>query len=212
MEEPLGPEGVALTAAVSAPAISPEVFWAEISPCEHLLQLYEDDRAFLEPLCAFVAGGIQCQEAIVVIATAPHLVSLELQLGDLGLDVEAARNRNQFTTIEAEAMLRRFMVNGWPDEELFRTSITAVIDHAKRDFPRVRAFGEMVALLWAQGRTAATVRLEHLWHELHRQESFTLFCSYPKVGFTSSPQESLEEIYRHHSKLLHYTLTDTLIS
>ncbi len=55
----------------------------------------------------------------------------------------------------------------------------------RRDGRRVRAFGEMVAVLWDQGQNAATVRLEHLWHKLCPEEKdFSLFCTYPKAGFT----------------------------
>ena len=43
----------------------------------------------------------------------------------------------------------------------------------------VRAFGEMVALLWAEGNHAAAIRLEGLWNELQKSHSFSLFCAYP---------------------------------
>src|SRR5688500_19228341 len=51
-------------------------------------------------------------------------------------------------------------------------------------FRSVRAFGEMVAVLWANGHNGATVRLEHLWHAFCQSEAFSLFCAYPKTGFT----------------------------
>ena len=72
----------------------------------------------------------------------------------------------------------------WPDAELFDQFVTQVLERAGRGGRRVRAFGEMVALLWAQGHNGATVRLEHLWHELCRRESFSLLCAYPRAGFT----------------------------
>jgi hypothetical protein len=49
-------------------------------------------------------------------------------------------------------------------------------------------FGEMVALLWARGQAAATVRLEHLWQQFCKEHAFSVFCAYPKAGFTKHPQ------------------------
>lgn len=34
-----------------------EVFWGDISPCEHLVQIYQDEGVFLDSLEGFVAGG-----------------------------------------------------------------------------------------------------------------------------------------------------------
>src|SRR6185369_562599 len=48
---------------------------------------------------------------------------------------------------------------------------------------RVRAFGEMVALLWADGRREAALELEALWNELGANLSFSLLCAYPISAF-----------------------------
>jgi hypothetical protein len=44
---------------------------------------------------------------------------------------------------------------------------------------RVMAFGEMVALLCAQGRPGAALRLEWMWNELLKTHNFLLRCGYP---------------------------------
>jgi hypothetical protein len=44
----------------------------------------------------------------------------------------------------------------------------------------VRVYGEMVALLWADGQVAAALELEDLWNELGRRLPFSLFCGYPE--------------------------------
>ena len=62
-------------------------------------------------------------------------------------------------------MLSKFMINDWPDEALFNQVITDLISKAKAGAKQFRAFGEMVALLWAKGHVGATVRLEHLWNK-----------------------------------------------
>jgi signal transduction histidine kinase len=47
----------------------------------------------------------------------------------------------------------------------------------------VAIFGEMVALLWAEGKAEAAIRLEQLWNGLAPVESFSLFCAYPMSCF-----------------------------
>jgi hypothetical protein len=95
-----------------------------------------------------------------------------------------------------------FMRNGWPDEELFRRLVRGLLSCAKRDGRKVRAFGEMVAVLWAQGEHAATVRLEYLWRELCGADHFSLLCAYPRVGFTQDLTSSIADICAAHSRVL----------
>ena len=65
----------------------------------------------------------------------------------------------------------------------------------------VRAFGEMVALLWARGDNAATIRLEHLWQTLCLAQGFSLFCAYPRSGFTQDAGDSIRQICETHSQV-----------
>jgi hypothetical protein len=66
----------------------------------------------------------------------------------------------------------------------------------------VRAFGEMVAILWQQGHNGATVQLENLWNQLHGKNDFSLFCAYPKIGFTQNAAESIQKICACHSRVI----------
>jgi hypothetical protein len=178
------------------------VFWGEMAPCEHLVQIYEDDSLFLDTLEGFVADGLLAGEGVVVIATAKHLSALNRGLVKRDPRLARAMQGDQYLSLDAEAMLSMFMVNGWPDDELFNNFVTGVLKRAGEGGRRVRAFGEMVALLWAQGNCGATVRLEHLWHELCEEQDFMLFCAYPKAGFTRDTQDSIQEICDAHSRVI----------
>jgi len=178
------------------------VFWGEIYPSEHLVQIYQDDGVFLDSLEGFVSGGILAGDGVVVIATPLHLASLETRLAGRGIDLASAIAANQYLSLEAEATLAKFMISGWPDEILFERFVTDILATAKGEGRRVRAFGEMVAVLWAQGNNGATVRLEHLWHRLCREQSFSLFCAYPKSGFTLDASDSIKEICEAHSRVV----------
>lgn len=179
-----------------------EVFWGEISPCEHLVQFYENDGVFLDTLEGYVLGGLRAGEAVVILATEQHIKALDRRLGRRGADLEAARASDQYITVDAERVLERFMVNQWPDDDLFHEFVNELLGRAKANGRRVRAFGELVAVLWARGCSGATVRLEHLWHKLCHEESFSLFCAYPRVGFTQDAEASIRDICAQHSKLV----------
>ena len=179
------------------------IFWGEISPCEHALQIYGDDSMFIDALEGFVGGGLANGESAIAIATPSHLAALEVRLEARGIDLAAARHERRYLGVPAERVLRDFMVEGWPDEERFFEVVTTLIAQVRGEGRRVRAFGEMVALLWAQGHAAATVRLEHLWNKLCRRERFPLFCAYPKAGFTGDPASSLRELCAAHSRVFY---------
>jgi hypothetical protein len=182
-----------------------DIFWAEIAPCDHVLQIYETDAVFLDALAGFVGGGINAGDCCIIIATRPHLKALEERLTNYGIYVEALRSDFRYIPLVAEDTLSRFMVNGWPDEKLFMSTISEVIAKNRKPNRRIRAFGEMVALLWAQGLNGATVHLEHLWNKFCEKEDLCLFCAYPKSGFTGDMTGSLKDICCAHSKMIEGT-------
>jgi hypothetical protein len=181
---------------------SSDVFWGEIAPCEHVVQIYENDDIFLNLLSGFVSGGVNAGECAVVIATATHLEALNERLTDLGYAVPSLISQTQYIPLDAEETLSKFMVNDWPDENLFNQVINEVIVKAKGNNRKVRAFGEMVAILWAKGHIGATVRLEHLWNRFCENEAFCLFCAYPRTGFTQDAAESVMHICSAHTKMI----------
>lgn len=181
---------------------SSEVFWGEIAPCEHLVQIYQDDAVFLDALEGYVAGGLRAGDGVVVIATPAHLEALEQRLLAAKIDLNLASLDDRYIALDAERTLGKFMVRGWPDDVLFMQVVSDLLNRAGRDGRRVRAFGEMVALLWEDGHTGATVRLEHLWHQLCHSKGFSLFCAYPRIGFTQDADLSMKQICATHSKVV----------
>jgi hypothetical protein len=179
-----------------------QIFWGEIAPCEHIAQFYEHEGVLLDSLGGFIGGGLKAGESVIVIATAQHLKSLEEQLRASGVDVATARSQDQYITLLAEEALAKFMVNQWPDDRLFSDLVTELIMRARARGRRVRAFGEMVALLWARGDHAATIRLEYLWHQICQSQAFSLFCAYPKTGLTEDTSKSMSQICAAHSRVI----------
>ncbi|MEO6611357.1 MAG: MEDS domain-containing protein [Chitinophagaceae bacterium] len=187
-----------------------EIFWGEIAPSDHVVQIYENNNVFLDALAGFVGGGINAGDCCIVIATDNHLKELEERLSNYGVQVPDLVSEKRYFPLNAEETLSKFMVNGWPDEVLFNKTVDEILENCspKR---KIRAFGEMVALLWAQGHNGATVQLEHLWNKYCEKKSFCLFCAYPHSGFTRDMEQSIQHICGSHSKMIagnHTQLTE----
>lgn len=110
----------------------------------------------------------------MVIATAPHIAHLDARLTARGIDIDSSKLCAQYLVYDAERILDKFMVGDGPDDKKFEKVVTDILRLARKDGRRVRAFGEMVAILWGKGHSGATIRLEHLWHKLCHDEKLSL--------------------------------------
>jgi hypothetical protein len=182
--------------------VSTGVFWGEIAPCDHVLQIYDNDEVFLNLLEGFVVDGFNAGDSVIIIATKEHLNALNNRLRNNGFDLFFLTLSDHYIPLDCSETLSQFMINGWPDEILFNHLISGLLARGRKGNRQVRAFGEMVAELWAQGHSGATVHLEHLWNRFCASETFKLFCAYPKSGFTQDANTSLRSICCSHSKLI----------
>jgi hypothetical protein len=178
-------------------------FWRDMGVGEHACQIYGDEGELLDTLSGFIGGGLWRGESAIVIATDAHLAQLEMQLRQTGLDIAHFRGDGRYVALPAELTLGRFCEGGWPDEVRFFEVMTPVVERARGAGRAVRAFGEMVALLWSQGQYAGAVRLEHLWSKLIGKESMSLVCAYPRAHFGKGSLASRRAVQNAHSRLIH---------
>jgi signal transduction histidine kinase len=148
----------------------------------HSVQFYEDDAIFLDGLSEFVGSALGSGAACLMIATPAHREGVAERLKTWGINLSVAIQSGRYICLDAEGTLSKFMMDGWPDEERFYGVIEPMLLQAKMGMPRkaipMVAFGEMVALLWAESKCEAAIRLEQLWNELSRRHAFTLRCAY----------------------------------
>ncbi|MFN2514692.1 MAG: ATP-binding protein [Pyrinomonadaceae bacterium] len=162
---------------------APRSNWSEMSDTEHFVQFYEADGFLLNSLSGFIGTAINSGDAALVVATKAHRDGLDELLQANGLDVTGAKTCGQYVALDAADTLSKFMIDGAPEPGRFNDVIGGVIASVTDDRSRVRAFGEMVAILWAEGNYTAAMRLEELWNDLQKAHSFSLFCAYPMNGF-----------------------------
>ena len=180
------------------------LFWTGLARADHVCQLYPTEATFLNALESYVASGLRHGESVVVIATAAHLHALEqrLRIGNW-IDIDRARWEDRYIAVLAQETLDKLMVDDWPNSERFEHAVMQLIDRARGKQKReVRLFGEMVALLWAQGKAGAVHRLEHLWHEVVKREGVPLYCAYPRSAFGDETQATVRQICAAHDKVL----------
>ncbi len=153
----------------------------------HVVQLYDEDRFLIDELTQFISAALMGGSSAVVIATKGHEDSLAQKMKDQGLDLARIIASGRYVALDAAETLTRIMVGGLPDTERFSEVIGGVLARAasaaQDQNRRVVAFGEMVSLLWAEGKTEGAIHLEKLWNQLARAYSFSLRCAYPMQGF-----------------------------
>ena len=187
----------------SAQRVMPS-FWRDLAPGDHACHVYRDEAGLLETLRGFVGGGLWSGESAIVVANDEHLVGLEALLRQSGLDLAHFRATDAYIPLSAEVSLSKFMEGGWPDAERFEAFVGPLVKRAGRGGRPVRAFGEMVAILWARGQYAATVALEHLWNQALQREKIRLVCGYPKKGLAQGSAQLVRQIDASHTLTVRY--------
>ncbi|HZQ20043.1 MAG TPA: ATP-binding protein [Terriglobales bacterium] len=170
----------------------------------HSVQFYEQDAILLDGLVPFIGSALGAGDSAIVIATKVHREGLANRLRAQGIDISVAVAQGRFMQLDAAETMNKFLVDSWPDAKLFRDVIGGTVERlaaaATSSRKEVAAFGEMVALLWSEGKAEAAIRLEQLWNELAQTHSFKLHCAYPIADFSDREHsEKLKLICAEHS-------------
>ncbi|MBX3219334.1 MAG: MEDS domain-containing protein [Labilithrix sp.] len=173
---------------------------AATAPHPHAVQFYEEPRALFETVAKFLSAGLAAGDRVVVIATAAHAAGITRAI-DPTMMTQALASR-QLTMLDAHETLDTFMEDDAVDPARFHEALERILGTVRADAPdaRVRAFGEMVDVLWRAGNSNAALRLEELWGEASAQHSFTLLCAYVMGNFYGEPTKTgFDEVCARHT-------------
>ena len=172
-------------------------------PHHHAVQFYSTDQSLIRTVAAFLSEGLATGQPAVVIATPAHRVAIAEALVRRGANPQHALRTGDLIMLDAEATLDLFMVDGAPDASLFEKNVGRLVEQALngRDTVVVRAYGEMVDVLWREGRTEAAIKLEILWNKLALKHNFALLCGYAMGSFYKQTRH-LEEVAELHSEVI----------
>ncbi len=170
---------------------------------EHVAQVYKDLDFLLEAVGHYVASGLEKGEGVILLMRQANWDILQRRLEEAGADPAAAIARGQLFQYEADATLASLMKSGMPDARAFREVIGGAISKARRNYPEIRAFGEMVDILWQRGHRLGAQHLESLWNDHIRQRPFALFCAYYMDPLHESTYGGpIESVCKSHTHLI----------
>ena len=145
----------------------------------HGVYFYEDAPSLSHTVASFIRQGLVADQPAVLIATASHRAAIREQLTAMGVDAEGRIEQGELLMLDADEVLNCFMVDELPNAGRFKETMTPIIDRAAGSRKRmVRAYGEMVDVLWRNGQEAAAVSLEILWNQLIARRKCSLLCGY----------------------------------
>lgn len=196
-----------------APLPTPTTPWTT----GHDVQFYDSEEFLFASVSSFLVDGVRAGQPAVVIATESHRRGLEAALRALHIDVDDPATETVW--LDARTTLAAFMEGGQPNRELFDATVGNVFARVmeNRSYLVVRAYGEMVDLLWKDGNVEGAIALEDMWNALAHKYSFNLLCAYAMGNFFKETHgESFRRICDHHGTVkpteayLHSTEPDRL--
>lgn len=170
---------------------------------EHFVQFYESEDFLIDSITSFVSSGLDCDETVFVLATAQHLNALRARLVEQQIPVDQFESVGCLVQLDAERVQADLTVDGVLSRERFNQFFGSLLSQARDAKRPLRVFGELVAVLWAQGKYATAIQVEELWNGLKSQLPFSLFCAYPLQAFAGEDlAEPLKQVCLTHSRII----------
>jgi hypothetical protein len=168
----------------------------------HAVRFYDSKASLCRTVADFLGEGLASGQPGLVIATPAHRHALVEELRSRQFDVDTIQAAGDLVLLDARDVLATFMVDGMPNAERFNVHVPAAIERVCRGCKdrTVRAYGEMVDVLWQDGQTAAAIRLEMLWNQLAMTHDFSLLCGYAMGSFYKDA--GMREICAQHSHVV----------
>lgn len=171
----------------------------------HGVQFYENEHFLSAAVTDFLAEGLARGGGAIVVATPQHRETFQRRLRSKGLDLELAQRQNKLLWFDARETLESFMARDVLDRERFQHAVVQPVQTFIRTAGAngVRAYGEMVDLLWKEGNVDGALQLEEWWNELQRAHRFSLLCSYAMGNFyKATHSHAFDHICRQHTRVL----------
>jgi len=172
----------------------------------HAVKFYDDERSLGRTVAEFLAPGLQQRLPAIVIATPDHRTMISKELEARGIVVRELEQDGDLQMLDADDILARFMVGTKPDPARFHATVNELIARACKDrLPcPVRAYGEMVDLLWKRANAEGAIHLERLWNRVATQAQFSLLCGYAVGNFYKEVDQgpTFQTVCEHHNHVI----------
>ena len=168
----------------------------------HAVRFYESPQSLCRIVAEFLGEGLVSGQPALVIGTSDHRAGILNELRARHFDVDRMQAAGDLLMLDAREVMATFMVDGVPNAELFAANATVAIEKVCRGRTEctIRAYGEMVDLLWKDGQSVAAVQLEMLWNKLANTHDFSLLCGYAMGNFYKDA--NIRDICDHHTHVV----------
>jgi len=154
----------------------------QVHGSEHHVQLFDSSKSLADTVAAFLLGGLERNENVLVVATPEHRQLLTHRLDEAGWNGRKLIAANRMVVADAVQTLEKFMRKDTPSPIAFDEVVGTLVRQLSNG-KRLWIYGEMVDVLAARGNLRAAQQLEEMWNLLGQRECFTLFCGYASGHF-----------------------------
>lgn len=168
----------------------------------HRVQFYNHDGYLISSVVEHLSSTLLRGGVGLAFVTEPHREQICERLHLSGVPSEVVEAH--CILVDAAYGLSCFMRGTAPDRRLFNSTLGDFLaPHSTAAAQGVAAFGEMVALLWAEGKYDAAIQLEQLWTDFTDQHAVQLLCAYPLSYFSRADDgKRFAQVCAHHSSVI----------
>jgi hypothetical protein len=170
-------------------------------PRQRMVRFYENDVFLTEAVASCIKLGLQLNDTLIVRVPASHRTALRKVL----TPDELANKRLMF--FGTTSLLTKVTGDDWPNQRKFMKVLGRRIQVAYQAV-RGRVLGEMLGVLWAEGKYRAAIRLEELRNTRQTTHPFSRLHAYPHSALTSKEDPHSLLAVRHNTHV-HHQKTDT---
>lgn len=165
----------------------------------HSVQFFDTPDSAARALGHFAGAGLAQGEHVLLVTRLDNWNRAAVNLALPGAALSDAVNSGQLTVCDSSRTLAALLVDGMPSAERFENTIAPLVSRSIERGGSLRAYGDMVDLLAAEGSFDAAEKLEELWNGLQARLPFTLFCGYSSAHFCNGHSTALRRIRGLHS-------------
>jgi hypothetical protein len=168
--------------------------WAP-APHDHVVQFYGHDDELVDGVVPYLGEAIDAGGTAIVIATEAHRRAFADRLDRTG----GAR----LLMLDAHEAMNGLLIDGRLAAHRFDKLIGELVRDAARGGRVVHAYGEIVAVMWAEGHVTAALELEGLWNGLGQEVDFRLYCAYPLASIEAEGDvDAFHAVCQQHSAVV----------
>lgn len=169
---------------------------------EHVVQFYGHESELAATVGGYLTRAVKEGAVAIAIARQDHRRLFEAELEAAGV-LSGPSLEGRLIFLEAAETLARFRQAGRIDYQAFRRTVGSVVSRAAETGRPVRAYGEMVGLLWDAGDVPGAIELEKAWNALSEELPFALVCGYRSESVRALEHAAaLDEVCDLHSSIL----------